>query len=154
MILYLDTSALVKRYFMESHTDGVLQLWRQAAGIMTSAVAYAEAMAAFRRKERELPLDKGLIHSVIKDFLMDWPGFIRVEVSVDLNFHIDRLLKRYPLRGFDAIHLASGVLVHEHLADNLVFACFDQKLLLAAQQEGLKTFPAPPNGNHLENSQN
>ncbi len=144
MILYLDTSALVKRYFIESHTDEVLQLWRQAACIITSAVAYAEAMAAFHRKKREAPLEEALIHSVISDFLMDWPSFIRVEVSPDLHPHIDRLLRQYPLRGFDAIHLASAILVHETLTDNLLFACFDQKLLWAAQNEGLKTFPVPP----------
>jgi predicted nucleic acid-binding protein len=37
MILYLDTSALVKRYFAEPYTDEILLLWRQATGIITSA---------------------------------------------------------------------------------------------------------------------
>jgi predicted nucleic acid-binding protein len=53
MILYLDTSALVKRYFREPHTDTVIKKWRQASEIVTSSVAYTEALAAFCRKQRE-----------------------------------------------------------------------------------------------------
>jgi predicted nucleic acid-binding protein len=144
MILYLDTSALVKRYFAELYTDEILLLWRQAAGIITSAVAYAETMAAFHRKKRDASLDEAVIRSVVNGFHMDWAGFIRVEVTADLNHHIDRLVERYPLRGFDTIHLASSILVHERLAGDLIFACFDQKLSMAAQSEGLKTFPSLP----------
>ena len=144
MILYLDTSALVKRYFAEPYTDEILLLWRQATGIITSAVAYAESMAAFNRKKREVSLYEAVIRSVVSGFHKGWAGFIRVEVTADLNRHIDRLVDRYSLRGFDTIHLASSILVHERLAGDLIFACFDQKLLLAAQSEGLKTFPILP----------
>ena len=49
MILYLDTSALVKRYFKEKNSDELIARWRQAAEIFTSSVAYAETMASFYR---------------------------------------------------------------------------------------------------------
>jgi uncharacterized protein len=144
MILYLDTSALVKRYFAEPYTDEILLLWRQATSIITSAVTYAETMAAFHRKKREAALDEAVIRPVVNGFHKDWEGFIRVEVTADLNHNIDRLVDQYSLRGFDTIHLALSILVHERLAGDLIFACFDQKLLLAAQSEGLKTFPILP----------
>jgi uncharacterized protein YcbX len=50
-------------------------------------------------------------------------------------------LLAYPLRGFDAIHLASARLVHENLPEDFIFACFDHSLARAAQAEGLNTFP-------------
>jgi hypothetical protein len=51
------------------------------------------------------------------------------------------LVSRYPLRGFDAIHLASALIVHDRLPEEYLFACFDKKLLRAAQMAGLKTLP-------------
>ena len=61
MILYLDTSALVKRYFQEPYSDDVLSKWESATQIVTSAVAYAETMATIHRKKREENLNDALI---------------------------------------------------------------------------------------------
>jgi predicted nucleic acid-binding protein len=46
MILYLDTSALVKRYFEEKYSTEVIRAWESALAISTSAVAYAEGLKA------------------------------------------------------------------------------------------------------------
>jgi len=61
MILYLDTSALVKRYFQESYSDEILSRWKSAAQIATSFVAYAETMASLYRKKRDADLADTLI---------------------------------------------------------------------------------------------
>lgn len=47
MILYLDTSALIKRYFREPFSGAVLSKWTDAEAIVTFAVTYAETMACF-----------------------------------------------------------------------------------------------------------
>ena len=141
MILYLDTSALVKRYFLETYSDDVLSRWRSATQIVTSFVAYAETMASIYRKKREADLADTLIRRIANFFHEDWQSFIRVEVNDELNRYIDRVVERYPLRGFDAIHLASAMVIHERLSENFVFACFDDRLAGAAQSEGLATFP-------------
>ena len=39
MILYLDTSALVKKYFEEINSSEVISAWKSSLGISTSAVA-------------------------------------------------------------------------------------------------------------------
>ena len=142
MILYLDTSALVKRYFKEPFSDEIISQWKKAEGIVTSSVAYAEAMACFCRKKREGKLEDELIKTITGSFRRDWNSFIRVEVTDDLNEHIDKTVREYPLRGFDAIHLASAMVVFEKLADDFLFACFDYNLMRAAQSEGFKTFPS------------
>jgi len=46
MILYLDTSALVKKYFKEQGSTEVIRLWKKTSSIVTSTVAYAETLAA------------------------------------------------------------------------------------------------------------
>jgi predicted nucleic acid-binding protein len=105
MILYLDTSAFIKKYFKETGSDEVILKWQAATGIVTSSVAYAEAMASIHRKEREAKFGKDRLGKIIAAFRRDWNSFIRVEVNDDLNEWIDKIISRYQLRGFDAIHL-------------------------------------------------
>jgi len=138
MILYLDTSALVKRYFRESYSDEILSAWKVAAQIVTSFVAYAETMASIYRKKREARLDDLLIREIAGSFRRDWESFIRVEVNEELSEYIDRVVEGYPLRGFDAIHLASALAIHKVFPDDFVFACFDDRLACAAKSEGLQ----------------
>lgn len=141
MILYLDTSALVKRYFKESYSDEVISRWTSAAQIVTSSVAYAEIMAATFRKMREEGLQDKRISKIVQLFQREWESFIRVEVSDVLNARIHSAVEKYPLRGFDAIHLASAMVIHERVPTDFLFGCFDQGLAFAANSEGLKTFP-------------
>ncbi len=141
MILYLDTSALVKRYFREPFSDEVVLRWKAATEIVISSVAYAEALASFYRKKRETGLKEAVARKVIEAFRLDWKSFIRIEVNEELDTYLDRALERYPLRGFDAIHLASAVLVREGLKEDILFVCFDQVLARAARKEGFEIFP-------------
>lgn len=141
MILYLDTSALLKKYFRETGSDEVIARWKDATGIVTSSVAYAEALASIHRKKREVKLNRGIFEKILHLFRRDWNSLIRVEVTDELNDWINKIVSRYPLRGFDAIHLASALIVHDKLSENFLFACYDNKLLEAAQSAGLKTLP-------------
>jgi predicted nucleic acid-binding protein len=142
MILYLDTSALLKRYFKEPHSNELLSKWKEANQIVTSSVAYAETMASFYRKKREVGLNSRVFNKLVNSFHLDWETFIRVEVNDDLNEAIHKVVAKHPLRGFDAIHLASAIITYERISEVFLFACFDEKLINGAQMEGLATFPA------------
>jgi len=141
MILYLDTSALLKRYFKECGSAEVISQWKKADAITTSMVAYAETMAAVFRKKRETDSSPSLFKKILNSFHKDWESFILVEVTNALNEKIDKLLESYVLRGFDAIHLASALTIHQTIPEDLIFACYDQRLLQAAQSKGLQTLP-------------
>lgn len=141
MILYLDTSALLKRYFREPYSDDIISMWTSASQIVTSFVAYAETVASMHRKKREADLEDTIIRKTIELFQRDWMTFVRVEVNDELNGYIDRMIERHLLRGFDAIHLASAVVIHENVPGDFVFACFDDRLTRAARSEDLETFP-------------
>ncbi len=141
MILYLDTSALVKRYLKEEYSNEVISRWEKAEEIVTSSVAYAETMACFYRKKREAELSHKFIGKIADLFRMDWKSFIRVEVNDELNQYIDMVVEKHPLRGFDAIHLASALIIHEKLPEDFLFVCFDHRLARAAHEEGLMAFP-------------
>ena len=141
MILYLDTSALVKRYFKEPYSEDVIDKWISATKIVTSFVAYAETMASIYRKKRESCLDDLLVQEIQDLFKQDWLSFVRVEVNDELNLYIDRVIEQHSLRGFDSIHLASALIIHQSIQENFLFVCFDDKLVHAARSEGMQTFP-------------
>jgi predicted nucleic acid-binding protein len=140
VILYLDTSALVKRYFQESYSGDVADLWKRASEIVISSVGYAEALCAFYRKKREARLGDRAVISLINTFQADWSSFIRVAVSDQLNVLVDALVSRHALRGFDVIHLASALTVKKRLKEDFLFCCFDDRLATVANREGLETF--------------
>ncbi len=143
MILYLDTSALVKKYVDEKHSAEVIALWKSAWGVVTSAVAYAELLAAVYRKAAESRRQKAGIERIIDRFQEDWSSLIVVEVDSRLNETIRKVLARHALRGFDAIHLASALTIGSVAAGDLLFGCYDARLNQAAGAEGLQTLPPP-----------
>ena len=141
MILYLDTSALVKKYFREAGSGQVILQWKKAGAIATSSIAYAEAMASFYRKKRETTIRPEMFHTLVDSFQQDWKSLICVQVNDDLNDMIDKVLSHHPLRGLDSIHLASALILHDAVPEELLFACFDKTLVQAAVAEGLQPLP-------------
>jgi predicted nucleic acid-binding protein len=141
MILYLDTSALVKKYFKEKNSSEVISAWKSSIGIATSAVAFAELLAAVYRKATETRVRKAHLENVVKQFQEDWSSLIIVEVDNRLNETIHKVIANHCLRGFDAIHLASALTIGSAVVDNFLFACYDERLRHAAQAEGVETLP-------------
>lgn len=133
MILYLDTSSLVKLYVEETGTDEVRRLVDQALVVTTSIVAYPEARSAFARLYREggLTADE---HSVMKaDLERDLESFLTLGVTEEIWRHAGDLTEAYALRGFDSLHLASYLaLTSLEFSHPVRFSSFDDRLSEAA----------------------
>jgi len=138
VILYADTSALVKRYVREEHSDRVRKAWREARRVATSEVAFAEAMAAVARRWRFGDLSDETHTKLREKLSRDFRTLVRIPISEELDRRIADLVLRYPLRGFDAIHLSSALLIQEEVRGPVTFACFDADLSSAAQSAGLE----------------
>ena len=113
MIAYLDSSALVKLYIQEPGSSEVRALINEARIVATSRVACIEVRAGFARKLREGGLLQEEHSQVVENFKEDWEKYFVVEVSEDVARLGGRLVEKHPLRGFDAIHLASALLLKE-----------------------------------------
>jgi predicted nucleic acid-binding protein len=137
VILYLDTSALVKLYVPETDSAMVKQLLDAAEMSSTSRIAYAEARAAFARKRREQAVTLRDYRTIVQDFDNDWESFFIVDVSEALIKRAGQVAETFALRGYDAVHLASAVIVGEQGNQTVRFACFDEKLSRAARRQGL-----------------
>ena len=141
MIVYFDTSALVKRYVAEPDSAAVLDLWERTVLIAASQLLYAEMSATLARKRREQPGSAPLLDQAERAFRDDWPTLYRIPVDDEINRRVDDLLTRHALRGADAVHLASALLLRHLAEDTVHFACADAALVDAAGAEGLQTQP-------------
>ena len=135
MILYLDTSSLVKLYVSEPRSGDVHRLVEEAEIVSTSVVAYAEACAAFARRRREKSLTPSGHRRVKAAFEADWPRLLTFEVGEALARRAGALAERHKLRGFDALHLASYLtLAEEFGGEDVRFSAADRSLERAARR--------------------
>jgi predicted nucleic acid-binding protein len=135
VILYLDTSSLLKHYIREPGSDDVA-LWIDGADLVaTSRATLAEAAAALSRRPRGGGLSRSACHEALADLTRDWADYL----AVDLDEHRAATLAwRRRLRGYDAVQLDAALTVGELAApEALVFSSFDADLNEAARAEGL-----------------
>jgi len=138
MILYLDTSALVKLYVEEAHSDLVREAVNQASLMTSHAIAYAEARAAFRRRAND-PKYAAALPQWRVDFEADWARIQVLEVTHDLIRRAGDLADAHNLRGYDSVHLAAAEAVWQALPGvDFRFAAFDTKLMAAAKALGMR----------------
>jgi predicted nucleic acid-binding protein len=134
VILYLDTSSLVKLYVDEPGSPEVHRLVEDAELVVTSVVAYAEARAALARRHREGSLGIAEHRRARSALDADWPRLLSLDVSGQLARSAGELAERRRLRGFDAIHLASYLVVaREFRGERVRFSAADQRLVRAAR---------------------
>jgi len=137
MILYLDTSSLVKLYVEEEESSRVADLVRSSKVTGTSLIAYTEARAAFARRFRENAFTLREYKRLTSSFDEDWDNYLIVRVTKELVRQAGDLAEKHGLRGFDAIHLSSAVTLREELSTRIIFSCFDEKLQIASHVEEL-----------------
>jgi len=138
VILYVDTSALVKIYVEEAGSAQVREKADQAESLATSRIAYAEARAALARKLKEHGLTHRDYRSAVEDLDQDWEDYFIVDVSDAVVKFAGNLAEEHALGGAESIHLASGLTLAKQAGESLTFFCFDGRLAAAARKDGLK----------------
>lgn len=141
MIIYLDSSALVKRYVVETGSDQVEEWISNAQILSTGLITRAEISAAISRLCRMNFVDQVTKDRTLEIFRLEWESFVRLPVSETTVDRADRLACLYDLRGYDAVHLASACIWRETLARDVFLATFDRKLWRSAHAEGLHVLP-------------
>jgi predicted nucleic acid-binding protein len=141
MTIYLDASALVKRYIAEVGTREVNQLFAGPAAIGTSIITHAEVAAALGKATRLGLLARDEAHVALHVFRIQWPSLIRLQVTENIASHAGTLAWEHGLRGFDAVHLSAALQWQENVYDPVTFAAFDRRLWQAAQAAGLGVWP-------------
>lgn len=142
MIIYFDTSALVKRYLRETDSDKVVALLNEPDHLFgSSVIAKVEMSATFQKAIRMNILSSAMAEEIWGDFLGHWQVFTRLRVTTGTIERASDMAWKFGLRGYDALHLAAALLWQESLDANVVFAAFDHDLLQTSQKAGLEPWP-------------
>ena len=129
-MLYLDASALVKRYVDEEGSELMVRAMDAANAWSMCRIGYVETI-------RAVALAGG--HKAVKRVEADWLSFDVVEVDSALAEHAAELALSAELRSLDALHLAAALVLP---AEDLTVATWDARLHRAASDQDLATLPS------------
>ncbi len=141
-IIYLDASALVKQYVQEIGSREVQKLIKSADHSGTSLITRTEMAAALARAARTKILPSSEAQAAWKQFDGEWSALSRFYVSRQIIDRAAELAWQFPLRSYEAVHLASAILWQQTLETQISVATFDRELWEAAKQAGLTVWPA------------
>ena len=133
MKLYLDSSALAKRYVEEEGSQQAVILSAQADTLLSSAISFSEIFSSLNRRLREKKLTPSQYRQCKTAFLKEVEDMSLSPVSREILSTSAALLEKFSLRAMDALHLASALDLEVDL-----FLSFDQHQLAAAKGLGLK----------------
>lgn len=140
MILFFDTSALVKYFHIEEGTEQITALINDSNNeIWVLELARIEFISALFRKYRAHLITNNQLESAIEGFETEYASFNIEPLSQPVAFEAEYLLKKYGktegLRTLDALHFAAFRLIAE---EGWYFVAADEVLCQTVQLEGFK----------------
>jgi len=141
MIVYLDASALVKRYVAEPGSAEVAQLIAQADVLGTSVISRAEVAAALAKAARMGSLSHAEAAATLQVFSVQWADLIRLQLTETVVARAAALAWEQGLRGYDAVHLAVALFWQDTIGESVTLATFDRQLWQKGAALGLTAWP-------------
>lgn len=132
MITYVDTSTLIKLIIDEEGSDRAELIWESADSVASVSLVVVEARAALAAAVRGDRLSSEQLHDARTELAAFVDDLHLVDVTENLIESAARLAESESLRGYDAVHLASALLV-----DAAVLTSADRDLCEAAERQGL-----------------
>jgi predicted nucleic acid-binding protein len=141
VIVYLDASALVKRYVSERGSRETGELSAKADVVATSLVSRAEVAAALAKAVRLGIVEPDNGRRAQRAFASQWPDIAKVPVTEALMSRAEALAWDFALRGYDAVQLASALTWQEAVGAEITLATFDRQLWDAGKRAGIRIWP-------------
>jgi predicted nucleic acid-binding protein len=131
--VFLDSSALAKRYIEEKGSDRVQAILSSASGLAVSVICVPEIVSALCRRRREHKLSTEEYRNAKASVLSDLDDATVIGITEEVVAQAVALLERFPLRSADALHVACAA---EWSTD--LFVSADNRQCRAARAHGLK----------------
>jgi predicted nucleic acid-binding protein len=146
--VYLDASALAKRYAAETGTAAVNHLFRRVPrrDMLCLTLGTLEVLSIFVRKKNANVIPLAVFHQAVADFrseILSAPDVTKVAAADVLVYAAIPLVEAHSINSNDAVLLRSALELAAHLrpgGDDLILVASDRRLLGAALAEGLRTF--------------
>jgi predicted nucleic acid-binding protein len=145
VILYVDTSAVVKALLLEVGSTDVERWYARADEVAASVITYAEACAALGHSARMHGSDSATLAASVATLEAQWDEFFVLPVP---EREAGQAALRHGLRGMDAVQLATALELRALASAQapgveVVVASYDRRLLEAAEREGFATLGGP-----------
>lgn len=140
IVYYLDASAWVKRYYVEPGTGWIQDFFSREPMIACATLGKIEVAATLARKGKSLRIPSGVLDQKAHELDQDWKSFIHIHLDDEAIATAVRIVSEHALRGADAVHLASALLLAERLdsgQDRVTVITSDDELKWAARRSGL-----------------
>jgi uncharacterized protein len=138
VITYFDSSSIVKLFIDEQYSELARRAKDDTDIVFTSILSYPEVLSAFNRACQEGRYKKTDMEKTREEFQREWNNFRLIKVNEKLIDSTMELIFKHNLRGYDAVQLASALIIkNEGEISDLFFSCFDRNLNRAAMREGL-----------------
>ena len=138
MNVFLDSSALAKRYIQEPGSDRLEGILSSASSLGVSVICVSEVVSALCRRRREGKLSRQAYLKAKQALFADIEDSSVVNVTDRVVARAVELLERWPLRSSDSLHVASAA---EWSAE--LFVSADERQCAAARAYGLQVEELP-----------
>ncbi len=139
-IVYFDSSAFVKLLVEEEGSDLAAELWDRCDSPVSSRLAYPEVRAAIAAAVRDHRLDAAAERTAVRNWEHFWAAVRVLDFTEGVSDHAGTLAGQHRLRGADAVHLASALM----LGPGVMLAVWAIRLATAARELGLMAVPVDP----------
>jgi len=137
VIVYVDASALAKRYVREAETETVNLVLESELPVI-SRLTEVEVVSALARRCREGALPAGERDRALEALRRDLATLHVVEITAPVARLGCELLLRHALRAGDALQLAACLFLRDSVGRPVAFLAYDDRLGRAAAAEGLE----------------
>jgi predicted nucleic acid-binding protein len=132
-VIFIDSSALVKRYVQEAGSDAVSRVMDDDSDWAASELARLETRVAICRQGSEGGTDS----EAQQRLAQDWDRFLSVPIDTACLASAQDIGCDHRVRTLDAIHLAAAM----RMPGDVAFLSFDQRQVEAALKLGLQVLP-------------
>lgn len=133
---YWDSSALVSLLVEERESASRLELLEQDSSVVTWWGSQIECASALNRLHREGAIDAEELGRSLGQLRILSSSWLEVRPLQRVRNRAVRLLRIHPLRGADAVQLASALTASGEHPTTLDIVCSDVRLSQAAIREG------------------
>ena len=141
MIVYCDTSALMKLFVEEDFSNAVRKACKAASHVAVSQLAWVEMCAALSLKQRTGQIDAGTSARALAELKDEWNRYQKLGIDQELIARAGNFAMQFGLRAYDSVQLATARFAHLQLGSSMAMCCFDNQLNVAAGKLGIPVLP-------------
>ena len=109
MKVFLDSSALVKRYIEEPGSARIAEICEKSKEVAVCIICVPEVLSACNRLNRENKISADQYEWIKNEFLLDMGEVIVIDLTNEVISKSIHCLEKGALRSLDALHMAAAI---------------------------------------------